>query len=804
MRNPRWMKLLRDMITMRGRMLLMAAAIGLSVLGIGAVMSAFTILTREIRRNYLGTNPASATVEVAGGVDEELLNRVRRLPDISDAQARSSVLARFQARSGVWQPLLLFVVKDFDGMRIATFAPESGAWPPPTATILLERTVLPLFGLKVGDLIAVKTPHGPRREIRVSGTVHDPGLAPAWQEQMGYGYVTLDTLAKLGEPAALDELKLSVGTRPLDQAFITRTTLAVVSWLQAQDRQVVEVQVPPPARHPHQGQMTALLTIFLVFGVFALALSAILVATVISALLAREVRQIGVMKAIGGSTMQIGAVYSAMVAIIGALAAAAALPIGAVGGKAFSRVVASLLNFTIGSDAVPAWVFLLQAVAGIAIPLLISLVPIRRATGRTVRQALSDYGVSLNGAGTAASGRPRRRVADRINRTLTLAFRNTFRRRGRLLLTVGLLAAGGATFTMALNVSTAWQLNLAKGFKARHYDFEIRLGAPQSRQKMQGLLSTVPGVAFAEPWGIAPASLSGDGSVEITHTYPDGGHGSFSLRGVPENAAAVSMPIIRGRWLAPGDTNAAVLNPLARSLFPDVKVGDRVSLNVGGRASSWKIVGFAGEMAPASAYVPEKAFEETLGAPGVTTAFRVAVKDKALDARGRVIGRIEEELEKAGIGVSAVIADAAFRNAIADHIYVLVFALVFMAGLMGAVGLLGLASTMSANVVERTREIGVMRSIGGTPGAIQRLLIAEAVFIGILSLAVAAVITFPLSSAVGRFLGDMAFKTPLPPAVSLPGALLWVGIATLGSALSSALPAWRASRLTVRETLSYE
>jgi putative ABC transport system permease protein len=741
---------------------------------------------------------------VAGGVDDELLGRVRALPNISDAQARTSVLARFQARSGVWRPLLLFVLRDFDRIRIATFAPESGAWPPPTGTILLERTVLPLFGLKVGDLITVRTPHGPRREIQVSGTVHDPGLAPAWQEQMGYGYITLDTLATLGEPAVLDELKLSVGTRPFDQAFVTRTTLGVVSWLHSQGREVVEVQVPPPGKHPHQGQMTALLTIFMVFGVLSLALSAILVATVISALLAKEVRQIGVMKALGGRTVQIGAVYSAMVAIIGAVAVAAGVPIGAIAGKAFSRVAASLLNFTIGSDAVPAWVFLLQAAAGIAMPLLISLVPIRRATRRTVREALSDYGVSLNRVDAAVSERPRRRVADRINRTLTLALRNTFRKRGRLALTVGLLAAGGATFTMALNVSTAWQRSLARDFQARHYDFEIRLGTPQSAEKVQGLLSTVPGVAFSEPWGIAPASLSGDGNVEITHTYPDGGHGSFSLRGVPEKTASVSMQIVAGRWLAPGDRNAAVLNPMARSLFPGVRVGTWVSLNVGGRASSWKIVGFANETAPASAYVPEKVFEETLAEPGFTTAFRVAVTDKGLDTRGQVIGRIENLLEKANIGVSAVIADAAFRNAISDHIYVLVFALVFMAVLMGAVGLLGLASTMSANVAERTREIGVMRAIGGTPGAIQRLVVAEAVFIGALSLAVVAVITVPLSSAVGRILGDMAFKTPLPPAVSLFGALLWVGIATIGSALSSALPAWRASRLTVRETLSYE
>ncbi|HYW84953.1 MAG TPA: ABC transporter permease, partial [Spirochaetia bacterium] len=494
MRRPRWKKLLRDMVTMRGRMLMMAAAIGLSVLGIGAVLSTLAILTREIRRNYLGTNPASATVVVAGGVEESLLAAVKAQPGIKDAQARTSVLARFQVRSGVWQPLLLFVVKDFSQMRIATFTPEAGQWPPPTGTILMERAVLPLFGFKIGDSVTVKTPHGPRHEVIVSGTVHDPSLAPAWQEQMGYGYITLETLAALGEPAVPDELKLSVGTPSFDRGFITSSALGVVSWLKAQGRQVVDIQIPPPAMHPHQGQMTALLTIFLVFGILSLILSGILVATVVSGMLAKEVRQIGVMKAIGGRTAQIAVIYGAMVAIVGGIAVAVGTVLGMAAGRTFSKVVASLLNFTIYNDAIPAWVFVLQAAAGILVPLVISLVPILRATRMTVHEALSDYGVSLN-SNAATGAQPRRRVSDRVSRKITLAVRNAFRRRGRLVLTLGLLAAGGAMFTMALNVSTAWQVNLENGFKSRHYDFEIRLGKPESVEKVMGLLSAIPGVA---------------------------------------------------------------------------------------------------------------------------------------------------------------------------------------------------------------------------------------------------------------------------------------------------------------------
>ena len=189
MNSPRWKKLLRDLQAARGRMAMIVAAIAVSIFGVGTILSAYTILTREISLNYLGTNPATAFLEL-DSVDASLVQAVRQQPNIADAEAGSWVTARVEVKPNEWLPLLLFVVPDFENMRISTFTPEAGAYSPTDQTILVEREVLDFINVKVGDVLTVQTPNGSKQQIAISGTVHDPSLAPAWQEQTVYAYIT--------------------------------------------------------------------------------------------------------------------------------------------------------------------------------------------------------------------------------------------------------------------------------------------------------------------------------------------------------------------------------------------------------------------------------------------------------------------------------------------------------------------------------------------------------------------------------------------------------------------------------------
>jgi putative ABC transport system permease protein len=124
--------------------------------------------------------------------------------------------------------------------------------------------------------------------------------------------------------------------------------------------------------------------------------------------------------------------------------------------------------------------------------------------------------------------------------------------------------------------------------------------------------------------------------------------------------------------------------------------------------------------------------------------------------------------------------------------------------LVAAVGSLGLMGTMSINVLERTREIGVMRAIGASDGLVLKIFMVEGIFIGGLSWLMGTAAALPISKLLSNAVGLAFIDTPLSFTFSTTGALIWLGIALILAAVASFLPAWNASRLTVREVLAYE
>ena len=126
-----------------------------------------------------------------------------------------------------------------------------------------------------------------------------------------------------------------------------------------------------------------------------------------------------------------------------------------------------------------------------------------------------------------------------------------------------------------------------------------------------------------------------------------------------------------------------------------------------------------------------------------------------------------------------------------------------IASTIGIVGLIGLGSTMSTNVIERTREFGVMKAIGAPGSTIRRLVVFEGIFIVAVSCVVAVIPAMALTWAMGAGLGNLFLSTPIPFKMSTQGIVIWILVVILGAVVATLAPAYRASRLTVREALAY-
>ncbi|HSK88548.1 MAG TPA: FtsX-like permease family protein, partial [Anaerolineales bacterium] len=135
---------------------------------------------------------------------------------------------------------------------------------------------------------------------------------------------------------------------------------------------------------------------------------------------------------------------------------------------------------------------------------------------------------------------------------------------------------------------------------------------------------------------------------------------------------------------------------------------------------------------------------------------------------------------------------------------VLVYFMLGMSIMIAIVGGLGLMGTMSINVLERTREIGVMRAVGASNLDIQSIVIVEGMVIGLISWAVSILVSIPITGILCFGVGTAIMTSPLPVVYGTAGIIAWLIFTLFLATLASALPARRASRLTVRDTLAYE
>ena len=779
-------------------MLVLAVAIG--VFGIGSILGGYSVIKREMTDNYMSTVPASATIEIEEGITEDLLDSVKQFPGIKEAERHATLVARMKVGEK-WYPLLLFIIDDFTDKRTNKVYHITGETEPPTGTMLVERTAFVVMQAKEGDELIIKTPHGQPYKIKLSGTVHDPGLAPAWQEQSGYGYITLSTLQMLGETQGFDQLRILVSEQPDSRKHIIEKAQAVSEQLKLAGYNIHEIQVPPPGRHPHQSQMSAVMSIFIVFSFLILILGSILVATSMATLMVKQIRQIGVMKTIGANSSQITRLYLVMIVLLCIVALIIAIPLSRLAASGFYNQIAVLLNLEIRDASMPFWVPALQIGSGIIIPLIAAAFPVIRGSRISVKNALDNYGVAQGNMGNK-SWAVRFSQLDFFSETFRLSIRNVFRQRSRLTMTLGLLAAGGAMFMTAMNVSKAWEENLKRIYTQRLYDLEVRLNSSVPTDSLLDKIMAIPGVSVAEGWSHSPTSISKDNAFEVTHTYPDKGHGSFTMQALPIPTKMLNLTVVEGRWLTNKESNDVVLNQAARG---SLKIGERVSLSIDGKPSEWNVIGFTEDVgSPASAYVSLEVFSRRTNTVSQTKMLRISYADRSKENAVRKNREIEGLLEKENISVSSTIPVWLLHNAVAAHMKVLVNSLLAMAILMAFVGTLGLMSTMSMNILERTREIGIMRAIGATPKKISALIVWEGLLIGSMSIFIAFALSLMLSTYMGRLIGNMAFRTPLSLTISGLALGIWILIIILGSYAATLYPARRANKITTREALAYE
>lgn len=795
MRNAIVRKIAGDLWNDHMRCLLVLLAIVAGTLGAGTVMDSRAILSREMKVNYMGTNPSSALLSTTG-LSADDIAFVKNFPGVAEAEAFDEYSARVKLGGEQWKSLRLFVLPDYKGSSVDRISSDSGEWPPTLGTILIERAALAILGGGVDSSVIVSLGKGDENHLQVTGIVHAPGMAPAWMERMVYGWISSDTARSIGAIPIKKYLRVRLADNTADKARIGDTVFPVKSALEERGVTVTHVEIPKPGEHPHQTQMMTLLYLLEIFGLLALFLSGILVASTISSLMARQLKQIGIMKAIGGKTTQIAGMYYALVIILGVLSACVSLPAAAWLTRIYSKYSARLLNFTIFSASIPLSTYAIQLAIGIFVPLLVATPSILKGSRITVRAALDDSGFSDT---RSAYGKFDKLLSSAAgsSRPLLLSLRNAFRRRVRFLLTVATLAAGGAVFITSMNVSSSITNTVERRYGSMRFDFMASLTTAVPSAKLSEAVKNIPGIARHETWG----------RLECSRIYDDGSEGnSFFLVAFPSDGTLQGEPVISsGRWLESNDTDSIVFNQRVMSANPDLKLGDRIRIKTLSGTSEWTVIGVTTEiMAGFVAYTTKERFDTVNDLEGMAKSLIVSCEDQSPESIDRVISAVEQNLKANGIGVSSLTSLASARQMAIEHFMILSLMLALMALLVVTVGILGLSSAMSINVLERTREIGIMRSIGATTNTIGGMIVVEALVAGLASWIGACALSWPVSNIITSRFGMIFFEAPLQFELSPQGMLIWLSLTLGSSLLASLVPALNAATIPISKAIAWE
>lgn len=798
---PRWRKVLRDLWINKTRTLLVVLSIAVGVAAIGMVLGSQGIVDEDLPAAYQAIRPADAIVILLTTFDDEVVEQIRSMPEVGAAEGRRVVIVRFQSpQSDEWYNMQLFAVPNFDDIQLNEVKPVSGAWPPPEQTILIERSTLNdsfgLAGVDVGDVLGIETPDGKSKQVEIAGVAHDLSQLPAFLVGTAYGYITYDTLEWLGEPRNYNQLIFKVAEKGDDAAHLKAVGDAVQTRLERAGLQVIFVLINPPGEHPAQSFIDALSYILGAMGILSLVLSGFLIVNTLSAILTQQVRQIGIMKAVGARTGQVTAVYFVMVLAFGLLSLFVSVPLGMLGARALANVFAWMLNFDVRAVIFNPTVVALQVAIGLAVPLLAAALPVIRGSRTTVREAISETGLGKGQFGHSwldmfVVGL---NAIIPMERPAQISLRNTFRRKGRLALTLITLSLATTIFISIFSVRASLQQTLDDSLRYFDYDVQVQMSRPYRVQRLLREALAVEGVTEVESWGFG----------NVRRVRPDGTQSDgIIVYAPPADSGMIQPTLLEGRWLLTSDTNAIVINNDVLRNDDDIGVGSEITLKVNGRDSQWVVAGIVRSSFPQPAlYINYDYYSRVSNAVGMGQIVMVRTTTQADQAA--VGQRLQEHFQSVGLRVDIMQTVAQLRGVISTIFNIVILFLLFMAVLLGAVGGLGLMGTMSINVIERSREIGVMRAIGASDAAVLRIILLEGAIIGLLSWVIGGLIAIPASRALSKQVGLLLLNAEPNYIFSIPGTILWLVIVILLSVVASYLPARSASRVTVREVLSYE
>jgi putative ABC transport system permease protein len=830
------------------RMVITFVAVAAGVAFVGGVL----VLTDTMNRTfddlfadvYRGTDAVVRSTEtldsdfgfeLRGTVDESVLDQVRRADGLAAAEGSVDGFARVIGRDGepvgnpaTGAPTLggsWIEVDELDPFDIAEGDP-----PAADGEIVLDQGTFEATDYELGDMVPVQTQVGVEEFELVGvarfGTADSPGGAT-------YVLWSIDDAQRLlGEPGQFS----SIGAVAEEGVSQDELVASIAGQLDDGTEVVSGEEITEETQSAIGEQLGFITIFFLVFALIAVFVGAFVIYNSFAIVVAQRTREMALLRAIGARRRQVRRAVVVEAVVVGLVGSA----IGFVVGLGLAALLGAILQLPEGALAVLPSSVAVAIATGLIVTVVSSLVPAWRASrvpplaamrdvavdtaGRTPVRFLVGLGIVALGVAAVLAGAFGSRpatvgigvlavfigvlvaspgLARPVSRVLgaplgwlrgvagTLARENAGRNPKRTSATAQalMIGVGLVTFILVINTSIRASLDeaLEEGFVG---DFVVdsgtfgMIGLPSSVAEE---IAELPEVAVSAPVRFAPAQVAGE---------------EKGLTGTVEGAFEVlDLDMVDGRpSLAPDevvvnedeaeDAGLGVGDQVEIAFLDDARDEDQRTATVSG-------VYATGPATDLGAYVV--GVEVFQAAVPTSTDFQVFVQLQD----GVSVAEAEPALEQIvdPLPSADVQSVEEYKDEIGGQLDILlglIGGLLFLAIL---IAFLGIVNTISLSIIERTRELGLLRAVGMRRRQLRSAIRWESAIISLFGTALGLAVGLIGGWGIVRALRDEGFEVFAVPVLWLVALSVIAGLLGLAAAV---IPAWRAGRMNVLEAISTE
>lgn len=796
-------KAIADVTQRKTRTLMIILGISIAVLGLTAVNAANELFGQEFFNAVAPADAPDMTFNVQS-LPVSVATTIQQRPDVALLETRLQLFTHWHLSGNV--PPATIEINGYQNWQeqLYSFQLKSGRLPG-RGEIVMDARARFVQPIAIGDTVTVDDANSHAVALRVVGLAH----ADEYPSADTIGYMNMDGWEQLSHlsntsnnnPTGPDK------TPPPSEQILLRSRIQNVVSMEQSHREIARTLdqahvVPfasswsnPGDRDQIQLGITGLLTVVRVLAAIALVLVCLMILNTMTTLLAEQMKIIGTMKAIGGTRWRIIGSYLLSISIYGIIGTALGIGLGLWLCSQVTHVIAELGKIDLPPYQVSVWVIVTSLLVGLLTPVLAALFPLWLGTRITVHEAMNSYGVSNGGSMKAG----RRMNLIWLPQTVALGLHGVLRKPRLTLLTMLALTIS-ATMFMAIQItSTSLTTTIQENNNIYHSDLSVYLSDnPVPAAQILPAVQALPDVTHIESINSLRATLKGH-SIELVALQPD--------------THFYQPEVTTGRWLSPRDQNTLVVSDIIAQRL-NLHTGEVITLTTEAQSVTMTIIGTVHELYHAAALGDNSsqlgmAFTSL---PFLNINLRHAPKDattnleiQARDTSPEALLHLKDQVLRATTTAKLYQAYIRYINTGSHGLtqVVIIYALFdTIACVVALVGLLSLSNTLAAAVLERRREIGILRSLGATDRQVGTVFWIQGLALALSAWTIGTLLGFPGGYAIVNVLAY--FLIPLDLTIDPSAILATLIFIVIVSFIASFGPSLSASRVRIQETLRYE